>query len=348
MQQQWKCPTCGAMNVEDAQRCRICRLMPLTAAGAPAIPAPVRPVPRLPGPPGPPGPPMPPSPGPPMPPSPGPPISPATGLPPPGGWQDHFDTEPPWMSSPPPPPTNYPPPPPGWYPGAPPPGRKRRVWPIVVGIAVIVVVLIGAGIFFLRATDPEAAADRDFADAALLTNHDLGGTFSEVEHRTFARSRGGLRVEGGFEGCTSANNVLEDDGQAVVDSTLQAQSGISIQVVAEEIIVMGSPASATPLVDAISGTARSCLSAAVRETGTNASISISPVGAPDLGDRAVAYRGSIGAPGGQVALDVNFVVVQQGRAVVMLLALDTTGSFQARLESLANTTLMRLAPRFGT
>lgn len=326
MQRRWKCPTCGAMNDGDGPRCRICRLMPLPSTGSVAAPPP------------PPAPPY---------------IPPSTAMPPPGGWhdqvtgQDHFDAgAAPWMT-PPPPPTNYPPPPPGWYPGAPAPGRKRRVWPIVVGILAVVVVLIVGGVVFLRGTDPEAAADRDAAEAALLTNHDLGGTFSEIEHRTFARSRGGLRVEGAFEGCTGPNNVLEDDGQAVVDSTLQAQTGISLQVVSEEIIVMGSAASATPLVDAIAGTARSCLSAAVQETAPNAVISIAPAGAPDLGDRAVAYRGSMGVAGGQVAVEINFVIVQQGRAVVLLLAADTTGSFQNRLESLANTTLIRLEPRFG-
>jgi hypothetical protein len=249
----------------------------------------------------------------------------------------------------PPPPTNYPPPPHGWYPGAPSPGRRRRVWPIVVGIVVPVLVLIGAGLVFVRGADPHAAADRDAADAALLTNHDLGGTFSELEHRTFARSRGGLRVSGGLAECTPSNNAFEQDGQAVVDSESEARNVLSVQIVGEEIIVMGSPNSATPLVDAIAATLRGCVIAAVRNSSRTAVISLAPSGAPDLGDRTVAFHGSMGIPGGQLAADVDILIVQQGRAVLLLLAIDTTGNLHgARLTSLANTTLIRLAPRFGT
>jgi hypothetical protein len=248
-----------------------------------------------------------------------------------------------------PPPANYPPPPIDWYPGAPPPARKRRVGLIVVAIVVPVLALIGFGIAFLRGADPHAVADRDAAAQALLTNHDLGGTFTEVEHRTFARSRGGLRVVGGLAECAPSDNVLEDDGQAVVDSALQAQNGISVQVVVEEIIAMGSPASVTPLVDTMASTARACVSAAVRKGAPTVAISIAPSGAPDLGDRSLAFQGSMGVSGGQLAAEVNILIVQQGRAVVLLLSVDTTGSLQGeRLATLANTTLMRLVPRFGT
>jgi hypothetical protein len=260
------------------------------------------------------------------------------------------------MTPPPPPgypPPAYPPPPPGWYPGAPPPGRKRRAWPIVLGIVVPVVVLVAVGIVFLRSEDPHAVADRDEANKALLTNHDLGGTFAEVEHRTFARSRAGLRVSGGLAECAPTDAVLEKDGQAIVDSALQSRNGISAQVVAEEIIVMGSPESATPLVDSITSTARQCVAAAV-EAGANSagggvSVSLVPSDAPILGDRAAAFQGSMGIGGGQLAASVEMVIIQQGRAVVLLLVVDTTGSLHGdRVVALATTTLMRLAPRFGT
>lgn len=212
-------------------------------------------------------------------------------------------------------------------------------------------VLIGAGLLFLRSADPRAEADRDAADQALLTNRDLGGTFVEVEHRTFARSRGGLRVVGGLAECAPADSVLERDGQAVVDSALQSQIGISAQVVAEEIIVMGSPESATPMVDSITGTARSCVAAAMEagSSGAGFAVSLTPSEAPDIGDRAAAFQGSVGIPGGQLTAEIDVVIVQQGRAVVLLLAVDTTGSLHGeRLTTLANTILMRLAPRFGS
>jgi hypothetical protein len=222
------------------------------------------------------------------------------------------------------------------------------VWPIVVGVVVPVLVLITVGIVFVRGADPHAEADRDAANQALLTNHDLGGAFSEVEHRAFARARGGLRVEGGFAECAPSDNAVENDGQAVVDSVMQAQNGISAQVIAEEIIVMGSSDSATPLVDAMTATLRSCASAAMRDSVPGAVISLSPSAAPDIGNRAAAFHGSMGIAGGQLAADIDVLVVQQGRAVVLLMTVDTTGSLHgARLASLANTVLMRLVPRFG-
>jgi hypothetical protein len=91
------------------------------------------------------------------------------------------------------------------------------------------------------------------------------------------------------------------------------------------------------------------VSAAVRSSSKSVTIAVAPSEAPDLGDRAAAFHGSMGVAGGQVAADVDIVIVQQGRAVVLLLAIDTTGSLHGRrLTSLANTILMRLVPRFGT
>jgi hypothetical protein len=244
----------------------------------------------------------------------------------------------------------YPPPPPGWYPGAPPPKRQRRAWPIVVGIVVPVLVLALIGIVFLRGTDPHAAADRDAADAALLTNHDLGGTFSELDHRTFARSRGGLRVNGELSACASSDSAIESDGQAAVERVLQSQNGISVQAVGEEIFVMGSPASATPLVDALTATMRACVSASFSRAGNGAVVAaIAPSAAPNLGDRAAAFEGSMSIPGGRIDASISIVVVQQGRAVVLIFAADTTGTLHgSRLAAIASSSLMRLSPRFGT
>jgi hypothetical protein len=214
-----------------------------------------------------------------------------------------------------------------------------------------VLALIAVGIVFLRGADPHAVADRDAADKALLTNHDLGGTFAEVEHRTFARSRGGLRVVGGLAECAPSDSALEHDGQAVVDSVMQSQSGINTRVVGEEIVAMGSADSATPLVDAITGSMTRCVSAAVQagSPGRGVAISLSPSPAPNLGDRAAAFHGTMGVPGGQIAAEVDIVVVQQGRAIVLMLVVDTTGSLHGeRLMAMTNAVLMRLVPRFGT
>ncbi len=114
---------------------------------------------------------------------------------------------------------------------------------------------------------------------------------------------------------------------------------------------MGSAESATPLVDAVTDTARGCVAAAMKANPQSASIAVSlePSEAPSVGDRAAAFHGSMGIPGGQLAADVDIVVVQQGRAVVLLLTVDTTGSLHGRrITTMLNTLLIRLVPRFGT
>src|SRR5439155_1596510 len=80
--------------------------------------------------------------------------------------------------------------------------------------------LAAVGLLVARGVDPGAAKDRDAAEAALLTNSDLGGTFSETAHRTSARSRGGLRVEGDLAECGAPNGAFEKSGQAVVEAVL--------------------------------------------------------------------------------------------------------------------------------
>ena len=266
-----------------------------------------------------------------------------TGYPPPPG-----NGYPPPPGGYPPPPGQYPPPPPGWYPGAPPPRRQRRVGLIIVSIVVPVLLLIGIGIVFARSTDPAAARDRDAAEQALLVNTDLGGTFHEVLHRAAARSRGGLHVEQDVSECSAAGDAFENHGQAVVDSILQSQSGVSAQMVAEEVAVVDSAAAATPVMDSIVGTARACVNAAMRKGAgsVNIAVELAPSPAPSLGDRAAAFTGTAGARG--VALALSIVVVQQGRAIVLLMTLDSTGSLSGqRVDSLTQKLLTRLEPHFG-
>jgi len=220
---------------------------------------------------------------------------------------------------------------------------------IVVCIVVPVLLLAAIGLVVLRGVDPGAAKDRDAAEAALLTNGDLGGTFSEIAHRTFARSRGGLRVEGDLAECGASNGAFERSGQAVVDTVLTSTNAITGgQVVSEEIMVVDASPSATAIVDSIVDTARGCVEAALRQNPNTAALSValSPAAAPTLGDRAAAFEGSLG--GGGRAAELEIVVVQQGRAIVLLFTIDTTGSLSRQIDDLASSTLSRLVPRFGS
>ncbi len=226
------------------------------------------------------------------------------------------------------------------------------MWLIVVRIVWPVLAVIGLGLVFLRSADPHAVADRDAADKALPTNADLGGTFQEIEHRVFARSRAGLRVEGSFSGCTSADNPLENAGQAPAEPLAVARTALAFQVVGVEVVAVGSPDSATPLVDTITRTANECLVGAVeagaKSKAPGVTIAVDPAPAPPVGDRAAAFHGSMGVPGGAAA-GVDILVVQQGRAVALFFAIDSTGSLHGdRLTQLVNTVLSRLAPRFGS
>ena len=335
----WRCATCGATNPFGNRRCRLCQTLvppgllpdslsddaaqaqPLLATTAPAY------VPYVPYEPPPP------------------PVSP---LPPPGGWLAPDPTAP-SLPPPPLPPTGYGPPPPGWYPGVPATRRRRRGWVITLCIAapVVLIGVIVFGIGFARGTDPEAAKDRDSAERGLLVNADLGGTFSEIAHRSFARSRGGIRVEDDVAECGAADAAFENRGRAVVDSVLQSRAGASIQVLSQEIMVVDSPSNAGPVFDAVAGTARTCVDAALRKAaGVPISVNLSVKDAPSLGDRASEFSGVAG--GSSVAVPINLLVVQQGRAIVLLMAFDTTGSFSGpRLESAMLASLSRLAPIFG-
>ena len=216
----------------------------------------------------------------------------------------------------------------------------------MVSIVVPVLLLIGIALVVARGTDPGAAHDRDAAEKALLTNSELGGTFHETAHRAFARSRSGIRVEDAVAECASADAVFEKNGQAVVDSILQSQSGGSAQAVIEEVMIVKSAADATPVMDAIVGTARSCAAAALHQAaGSSITLQLTPTTAPELGDRAYAFAGTAGNGVAAAAYDV--LIVQQGRAIVLVSAFDTTGSFGQRLAGLTDTVLAHLLPTFG-
>lgn len=338
----WRCPTCGATNAFGNRRCRICQLLvppallpssppasdtPDASAGPHAY-QPYQPYEPY------------------QPPSPEPvatgyaPIGTVAAPPPPSSLRAGPLPPPPMPSG------GYPMPPPGWYPGAP-PRKQRRAWIIVVSVVVPVLILAAIGLLFGRSTDPGAAQDRDAAEKALLTNSDLGGTFREVGHRTFARSRAGMRVDEDIAECGAADSAFEKDGQAVVDSVLQSQNGLAAQVLAEEVMVVGSADSATPVVDSMVGTLRSCVSAGLSKgAGRAVDLQLSASPAPDLGNRVAAFDGSASLNG--VTLSVDILIVQQGRAIVLLMGFDTTGSFSSTLESSMRTVTGRLASRFGT
>ena len=292
-------------------------------------------------------------------------------MPPPGGWSAPGASS---TSAPPRPgpPAGYPLPPPGWYPGAPVPRKRpRRAWLIVLCIVVPVLALAAIALVVARGVDPGAAKDRDAAEAALLTNADLGGTFSETAHRTFARSRGGLRVEGDLAECGASNGAFEKSGQAVVDPRAagNGQPTRKLRIIdeaflitprgsyvrlelaleaSEEIMVVDSPSSATQIVDSIVDTAPVCVEAAVHKNPDSAGVGVamSPAAAPALGDRAAAFEGSLG--GGGRAAELDIVVVQQGRAILLIFTIDTTGSLSRQIDELAGSTLTRLVPRFGS
>jgi hypothetical protein len=222
---------------------------------------------------------------------------------------------------------------------------------IVLSIVLPVLVLIGVGLVFIRGTDPAAARDRDNADNAMLTNSDLGGAFTELEHATFARSRGGVRIADNVAGCNSVNAQLEGDGQAFVESTLKAQTGAAFQILFQQIFVMGSPATATSLASVTTGAVQSCLIALFEKGGSagGLTVSVQPDDPPQLGSYATAFHGSMAVQGGVVAGDFDILLIQQGRAMVLVLAVDSTGSLHGtRLETLINTVLIRLSAPFGT
>lgn len=339
--QGWRCPTCGGANPFGNRRCRICQLLvppglvpdarPSAVVGAGPAPAPpFQPY---------------------VPYEPPAPDAPGAPLPPPGGWQPipaAGGSPPPPTAYPPPPLGGYPPPPAGWYPGAPVPRRQRRVWVIVLSIVIPLVVFAVIGVVYARGTDPAAAKDRDAARGALLTGGDLGGVFHEVLHRSAARSRAGIRVEDEVAECGAADSAFEQHGQAVVDSILQSQNGIAVQVLAEEVLAVDSTDSATPVVDAIVGTARSCVDAALHKSqrAVPVSLQLEPSPAPVVGDRAAAFEGTVGI--GPVGMQVDILIAQQGRAIVLLMSFDTTATFTGkRLQSEMQTLLGRLEPRFG-
>src|SRR4029077_12461986 len=143
----------------------------------------------------------------------------------------------------------------------------------------------------------------------------------------------------------------EADGQAFVETTLKAQTGLSLQIIFEQIFVMGSPSTASDLTTTTSASIDSCFVALFEKGGSSGglTVSVQPDADPPLGNHAIAFHGSMAVPAGPVPGDFDIVVVQQGRAVVLMLAVDTTGSLHGtRLETLITSSLVKLAPRFGS
>jgi len=210
-----------------------------------------------------------------------------------------------------------------------------------------VLALAAIGLAFGRSTDPGAAKDRDAADAALLRPSDLGSSFSETEHASFARSRGGVRIDSPSANCDAVNGLLEDDGQAAAESVLVSRSGGRGQVVYEQVLVMGSPGTASHLTDVLASTVRGCLVEQIQSVEPSLVISLSPAAAPVLGDRALAFSGTVSAAGAPAAGDVAVQIVEQGRAVVILFTVDTVGGLGQRVNGWLDTLLAHLLPTFG-
>ena len=335
--QLWRCARCGKRNPFTIERCAICReLAPyaLSQARPPAAAVPVgEPFAGV---------------------APQPAPSPASAAPPPSPFAPPGEAVPPWG---PPPPIGGPPPPPTWAVprGVPPaPRGGRKAGPIAAIAVVAVIAVLAISVVVARQTDPHAAADRAALDRALPKPVDLGASFQELDHQTFARSRGGLRVEGDFSGCTAADQLLERNGQAGASTTLVTTTTFAAEAFGVMAVSTSSVATATPLVDVITQRADDCiagaLEAAAKDTALGSVIvRLTPAPAPALGSRAAAFRGTLTTGGGGPAFaTVDFVVVQQGRAVVLFLVMDTSSSIDATHESsVLSTILGRLRERFG-
>jgi len=114
---------------------------------------------------------------------------------------------------------------------------------------------------------------------------------------------------------------------------------------------MGSPATASTLTTTTSTSINSCFVALFEQGGSSGGlqVAVAPDADPPLGEHAIAFHGSMSVPAGPVPGDFDIVVVQQGRAVILTLAVDTTGSLHGtRLETLITGSLVKLAPRFGS
>jgi hypothetical protein len=269
--------------------------------------------------------------------------------PPPGQYPPPPGQYPPPPGQYPPPPGQYPPPA-GWAPGASPPQQSRRPTGLIVGLVIVVVLaLIIGGVVYLRGSDPHAEADRATAEGALITNTELGGGFQQLARQSFARSRGGLRVEGDFSACGTADGKLEDDGQAGAVVAYGGQNAAAVRVVAAEVFIMGSSDTAATLVDSIAGSARECIGGAIEEgaskTSKGASVDLRAAPAPAIGDNSAAYTGTFSIPGASLDAAVDVVVAQKGRAVALLITADTTaGMPDEKRASLVEAMLDRAQP----
>jgi hypothetical protein len=215
-------------------------------------------------------------------------------------------------------------------------------------LVVAALVLVGGGWYaFSRQTDPAAAKDRDAAVASLLTSSDLHGVWAKTAESSAARRRNGFSIKDQFGGaCSGGNSTIAQAGMAEASRLFFAHQGPVLQVAGVEVIVMRDAAAASQALDGIAGSARACVEAAVREASSTADVSftlsIRPASTPKLGDKAAAYRGEVGVLG-VLGVQLDMYVVQQGRSVVLLLALDTTGSLaDRRFDDLAKTVIDRI------
>jgi hypothetical protein len=220
---------------------------------------------------------------------------------------------------------------------------------IVAIVVVAVIALIIAGIVFLGQTDPDAAADRSAAEKALVSNANLGGGFKEVARDSFARSRGGLHVEGDFAECGTAGSTLDEHGRAGAYVVYAAQNNIALRVAASEVLIMDSDAAAADVVDAIGGSARDCVAGPLEEGASSSSqlqfvVSIQPTAAPTIGDKAAAFTGAAGIKGGApIDASVDFVVAHKGRVVAAFVVIDTTGGMDQEDRDLLVTAMLQKA-----
>jgi len=240
-----------------------------------------------------------------------------------------------------------PPPPPPVAPRSRGGGAAKTIALVVVGLLVALGI---TGAVFGRQDDPEAARDRKALEASVLTVDDLGGGFAVEETEAFTRSNGGLEIKSGGP-CVEGDSIIEAHGQARVSSVFTRQGPATVQVVATEIYAVADEAQAERLFVTLKQTGATCLADAMmiggeRELaeGDTVSAALQPTLAADIGDEAFGFEGSVvfSGSGGTLNMPVTVVLAVRGRALVVVLTLDTNGGLSQRAESLAGTIISRI------